>query len=552
MNGGGSGKVSAAFLEEAMDNIKFLEIDLETKSGADLKKSGVYRYTEDPDFDILLFGYSANGGEVDVIDLACGESIPEEVLRAIVDDGVTKWAYNASFERVCLSAWLRRNRPDLFVSYSIPEDSVGEYLDPASWKCSLIWAAYLGLPLSLDGVASVLHLQAQKMSEGKALIRYFSVPCKPTKANGGRRWNRPEDAPEKWAIFKAYNKRDVEVEMSIQTALAKFPVPDFVWEEYHLSEEINDRGIGLDREMVAQAIALDAQSRKELSAEMRKITSMDNPNSVSQMKQWLADHGLEVDSLDKKAVLLKTAPPELAKVLELRQQLSRSSVKKYIAMDSCVCRDGRCRGMFQFYGANRSGRWAGRLVQLQNLPQNHIPDLAAARGLVKAGDYETMRLLYEDVPDTLSQLIRTAFVPKAGYKFIVSDFSAIEARVLSFLAKEDWRTEVFRNNGDIYCASASAMFHCKVEKHGENAHLRQRGKVAELALGYGGSVGALKSMGATSMGIPEEELQLKTTQFQRQVKWQNGSQIMVLKKRGSLSRITPLLQHKMLFLHTIS
>ena len=509
MNGGGSGKVSAAFLEEAMDNIKFLEIDLETKSGADLKKSGVYRYTEDPDFDILLFGYSANGGEVDVIDLACGESIPEEVLRAIVDDGVTKWAYNASFERVCLSAWLRRNRPDLFVSYSIPEDSVGEYLDPASWKCSLIWAAYLGLPLSLDGVASVLHLQAQKMSEGKTLIRYFSVPCKPTKANGGRRWNRPEDAPEKWTVFKAYNKRDVEVEMSIQTALAKFPVPDFVWEEYHLSEEINDRGIGLDREMVAQAIALDAQSRKELSAEMRKITSMDNPNSVSQMKQWLADHGLEVDSLDKKAVreLLKTAPPELAKVLELRQQLSRSSVKKYIAMDSCVCRDGRCRGMFQFYGANRSGRWAGRLVQLQNLPQNHIPDLAAARGLVKAGDYETMRLLYEDVPDTLSQLIRTAFVPKAGYKFIVSDFSAIEARVLSFLAKEDWRTEVFRNNGDIYCASASAMFHCKVEKHGENAHLRQKGKIAELALGYGGSVGALKAMGAIEMGIPEEELQ---------------------------------------------
>lgn len=423
----------------------------------------------------LLFGYSVNGGEVSVNDLACGERIPEEVLCTVVDETVTKWAYNAAFERICLSAWLRRNGPDLFVSYSIPEDSVGKYLDSVSWKCSLVWAAYLGLPLSLDGVASVLKLKTQKMSEGKSLIRYFSVPCKPTKANGGRTWNRPEDAPEKWAIFKEYNKRDIEVEMSIQSALAKFPVPPTVWEEYHLSEEINDRGIALDRAFVSQAIALDEQSRKELSAEMRKITRMDNPNSVAQMKLWLADHGLEVDSLDKKAVreLLKTAPTELAKVLELRQQLSRSSVKKYSAMESCVCRDGRCRGMFQFYGANRSGRWADRLVQLQNLPQNHIPDLAAARGLVQIGDYKTLRLLYEDVPDTLSQLIRTAFVPKDGCKFIVSDFSAIEARVLSFLAKEDWRTEVFLNNGDIYCASASAMFHCKVEKHwGEQEPLR--------------------------------------------------------------------------------
>lgn len=489
--------------------IEYLSIDLETKSGTDLSKSGVYRYTEDPEFEILLFGYSVNGGEVSVIDVACGEQIPEEVLRSIVDESVRKWAFNAAFERICLSAWLRKHRPDLFCSYSIPEDSVGNYLNPASWKCSLIWSAYIGLPLSLEGVGAVLKLQDQKMTEGKALIKYFSVPCKPTKVNGGRLWNRPEHAPDKWATFKEYNKRDVEVEMSIQKMLTKFPVPDFVWEEYHLSEQINDRGIGLDRQMVEQAIQLDAQSRDELSAEMQKLTQLENPNSVAQMKQWLADHGLEVDSLDKKAVreLLKTAPPELTQALELRQQLARSSVKKYIAMENCVCADNRCRGMFQFYGANRSGRWAGRLIQLQNLPQNHIPDLASARSLVKSGDYEMLRLLYEDVPDTLSQLIRTAFVPKPGYKFIVSDFSAIEARVIAHLAGETWRTEVFRNNGDIYCASASAMFGVPVEKHGVNGHLRQKGKIAELALGYGGSVGALKAMGALDMGLKEEELQ---------------------------------------------
>ena len=489
--------------------IEYLSIDLETKSGTDLSKSGVYRYTEDPEFEILLFGYSVNGGEVSVVDVVCGEQIPEDVLRAIVDESVTKWAFNAAFERVCLSAWLRKHRPDLFCSYSFPEDSVDNYLHPASWKCSLIWSAYIGLPLSLEGVGAVLKLQDQKMTEGKALIKYFSLPCKPTKVNGGRLWNCPQHAPEKWAIFKAYNKRDVEVEMSIQKMLTKFPVPDFVWEEYHLSEQINDRGIGLDRQMVEQAIQLDAQSRDELSAEMQKLTQLENPNSVAQMKQWLADHGLEVDSLDKKAVreLLKTAPPELTQALELRQQLARSSVKKYIAMENCVCADNRCRGMFQFYGANRSGRWAGRLIQLQNLPQNHIPDLANARSLVKAGDYEMLRLLYEDVPDTLSQLIRTAFVPKPGYKFIVSDFSAIEARVIAHLAGETWRTEVFRNNGDIYCAAASAMFGVPVEKHGVNGHLRQKGKIAELALGYGGSVGALKAMGALDMGLKEEELQ---------------------------------------------
>ena len=489
--------------------IEYLSIDLETKSGTDLSKSGVYRYVEDDDFEILLFGYSINGGEVSVVDMACGEQIPEDVLRAVADENVVKWAFNAAFERICLSTWLRKHRPDLFASYSIPEDSVGNYLNPVSWRCSMIWAAYIGLPLSLEGVGAVLKLQDQKMSEGKALIKFFSVPCKATKTNGGRTWNRPEHAPDKWATFKAYNKRDVEVEMSIQKALARFPVPDSVWEEYHISEEINDRGIGLDKQMVKQAIELDALSRDELSAEMQRLTNIDNPNSVAQMKLWLADHGREVESLDKKAVreLLKTAPPELAQALELRQQLARSSVKKYIAMENCVCADGRCRGMFQFYGANRSGRWAGRLIQLQNLPQNHIPDLASARSLVKAGDYEMLRLLYEDVPDTLSQLIRTAFVPKPGYKFIVSDFSAIEARVIAHLAGETWRTEVFRNNGDIYCASASQMFHVPVEKHGINGHLRQKGKIAELALGYGGSSGALRAMGGLEMGLKEEELQ---------------------------------------------
>lgn len=491
-----------------MDKIEYLSIDLETKSGTDLSKSGVYKYTEDPEFEILLFGYSVNGGEVSEVDVACGEQIPEDVLRAIADENVVKWAFNAAFERVCLSAWLQKHRPDLFCSYSIPEDSVGNYLNPVSWRCSMIWAAYIGLPLSLEGVGAVLKLQDQKMSEGKGLIKYFSVPCKPTKVNGGRTWNRPEHEPGKWGLFKAYNKRDVEVEMAIQKALIRFPVPESVWEEYHLSEEINDRGILLDKEMVRQAIQLDALSRDELSAEMQHLTKMDNPNSVAQMKQWLADHGLEVESLDKKAVkeLLKTVPPELAKALELRQQLARSSVKKYIAMENCVCADGRCRGMFQFYGANRSGRWAGRLIQLQNLPQNHIPDLAQARSLVKAGDYDMLRLLYEDVPDTLSQLIRTAFIPKAGFKFIVSDFSAIEARVIAHLAGETWRTEVFRKNGDIYCASASNMFGVPVEKHGVNGHLRQKGKIAELALGYGGSVGALKAMGALDMGLQEDEL----------------------------------------------
>ena len=489
--------------------IHTLSIDVETFSDVDLKKCGVYKYAESPDFEILLFGVSVDGSEVTVYDLASGDTVPEEIIRALSDDSVIKWAYNASFERVCLSVWLRRNYPQYFSSYSIEEDTVRNYLDPSSWRCSLVWGAYMGLPLSLEGIGKVLKLENQKMAEGKALIRYFCVPCKPTKANGGRTRNLPEHDPVKWSTFIAYNKRDVKTEMAIQKKLSKFPAPDFLWEEYHLDQEINDRGIQLDMVLVEQAIAIDERSREELSAKMRQLTALENPNSVQQMKEWLTKHGLEVDSLDKKSVkeLLKTAPPELAEVLELRRQLAKSSVKKYQAMQNAVCADGRARGMFQFYGANRSGRWAGRLIQLQNLPQNHMAHLEDARSLVRSGDYALLSALYDSVPEVLSELIRTAFVPRDGYKFIVSDFSAIEARVLSFLAGESWRLKVFAENGDIYCASASAMFHVPVEKHGQNAHLRQKGKIAELALGYGGSVGALKSMGALEMGLSEEELQ---------------------------------------------
>ena len=489
--------------------MKYLNLDLETFSDVDLNKSGVYRYAESPNFEILLLGYAVDGGEVQVIDLACGEKVPQEIIQALTDDSVIKWSFNCAFERVCLSVWLQRNYPQNFSSYSTNEDTVGDYLDPAAWKCSMIWSAYMGLPLSLAGAGTVLGLEEQKLKEGKDLIRYFCVPCKPTKVNGGRTRNMPEHDVEKWNLFKFYNNRDVEVEMSIQDRLKKYPVPDFVWEEYHLDQEINDRGIALAMDVVENAIAFDAKSKAELAEKMQELTDLDNPNSVVQMKQWLADNGLEMDSLGKKEVAqaVKTAPKELAEVLTLRQQLSKSSVKKYQAMQNAVCEDGRARGMFQFYGANRSGRWAGRMIQLQNLPQNHMPDLEQARGLVESGNYDAMELLYDDIPDTLSQLIRTAFVPRQGMKFVVADFSAIEARVLSFLAKESWRSEVFQNNGDIYCASASAMFGVPVEKHGVNGHLRQKGKIAELALGYGGSVGALKAMGALDMGLEEEELQ---------------------------------------------
>ena len=486
-----------------------MSIDLETFSDRDIKKCGVYKYAESESFEILLFAVSINDGEVIVYDLACGDVLPAEIIDALVDDTVIKWAFNAVFERVCLSYWLRRNYPEKFTSYSIPEDTVSNYLNPESWRCTMIWSAYMGLPLSLEGVGAVLGLKDQKMKEGKDLIRYFCVPCKPTKTNGGRTRNLPEHAPDKWAVFKSYNKRDVEVEMGIKEKLRKFPVPDFIWDEYHLDQEINDRGILIDMQLVNNAIDFDERSKNDIAAQMRNMTNLENPNSVSQMKSWLSDQGLETDTLGKKAVaeLIKDAPENLAQVLALRQQLAKSSVKKYQAMQNSACNDGRSRGMFQFYGANRTGRWAGRLIQLQNLPQNHMEDLAEARSLVRLGDYESLSLLYDDIPDTLSQLIRTAFIAKPGYKFYVADFSAIEARVIAHLAGESWRAEVFKNGGDIYCASASQMFHVPVEKHGINGHLRQKGKIAELALGYGGSVGALKAMGALEMGIPENELQ---------------------------------------------
>ena len=491
-----------------MNEIKSLSIDLETYSDVDLSKCGVYKYTESDNFEILLFAYSINHGEVEVVDLAQGEKLPIEIIKALVDDGITKWAYNASFERVCLSRYISRYYPEYFISYSINEDTVNEFLNPSSWRCSMIWSAYLGLPLSLAGVGSVLGLEEQKLKEGKDLIKYFCVPCNPTKTNGGRTRNLPEHDVAKWELFKSYNKRDVEVEVSIQERLQSYPVPEFLWDEYHLDQEINDRGIALDMELVENAIKFDEIAKQKALDELQKLTSIENPNSVMQMKEWLNNNGVEMESLGKKQVIemIKDAPKEIVDVLELRQQISKSSVKKYLAMKNAGCVCNRARGMFQFYGANRTGRWAGRIIQLQNLPQNHIEDLKDARELVKYGDYDAFETLY-DVPDTLSQLIRTAFVPRKDMKFIVADFSAIEARVLSFLANEKWRMDVFANNGDIYCQSASAMFNVPVEKHGVNGHLRQKGKIAELACGYGGSVGALKAMGAIEMGLQEEELE---------------------------------------------
>ena len=488
--------------------MKDLFIDLETYSSVSLKDSGVYRYAEAEDSEVLLFGYSIDGAPIEVIEVAKGEKISTEVLSALSNPSVTKWAHNASFERVFLSLWLKRNYPEFFRSYGDKVDTVASYLNPRSWKCTMVWSAYCGLPLTLEQVGAVFKLDEQKMSEGKSLIRFFSMPRKPTK-NDNRMRNLPQDAPDKWAVFVEYNKRDVQVEMDIMRKLSRFPVPDSVWEEYWLSEEINDRGILIDTLLAQNAIHFDERAKESLTEQLKTLTGLENPNSVQQLKGWLEEKGVTTDSLDKKAIidLLRVVPPEVAKVLALRQQTSRSSVKKYTKMVETACADGRARGMFQFYGASRTGRWAGRHIQLQNLPQNHLDDLAEARTIVRSGDFELMSILYENIPDTLSQLIRTAFVPKSGYKFIVCDFSSIEARVLSFIAGEDWRLEVFERGDDIYCASASQMFGVPVEKHGVNSHLRQKGKIAELALGYGGSVGALKAMGALDMGLTEDELQ---------------------------------------------
>ncbi len=475
--------------------IKTLSVDIETFSSNDLAKCGVYKYVEIEDFEVLLFAYSVNHGPVSVIDLVSGEEIPEEIMNALTDDSVQKWAFNANFERVCLSRYL-----------GYP---TGQYLNPDSWYCTMVWSASIGLPLSLESVGKVLGLTNQKLKEGKSLIRYFCVPCKPTKVNGGRIRNLPVHAPEDWKVFKDYNKRDVEVELGIKERLTKFPLLDKEWRHYHQDQLINDCGIALDREFVEQAIRCDDLAREQHLEEAKKTTALENPNSPMQLKEWLNDQGLKIESLAKKEVeeAIKTATGKVERALELRQELSKSSVKKYEAMQNVVGSDGRARGLIQFYGASRTGRYSGRLIQVQNLPRNYLTNLEEARELVKAGQHEAIELLFGSTSNTLSELIRTAFIPKEGHRFLVVDFSAIEARVLAWLAGEEWRMTAFESGKDIYCESASQMFGVPVVKHGVNGELRQKGKVAELACGYGGSVGALKAMGALEMGLEKSELQ---------------------------------------------
>ena len=493
--------------------INMITIDIETKSDKDISKCGVYAYTDTPYFDILLFAYSIDGQPVQVVDMANGEEIPENVLAALVDENVIKMAFNVNFERVCLSKYLRKNYPQYFQSYSIDEDTVGDFLNPESWHCSMIHARTLGLPSSLAEVGKVLGIEQQKMTEGKALIKFFCVPY--DTIDGVPQFHSPTDYPDKWEIFKAYNKRDVEAELEIDRRLSRFPVPDFLWKEFYLDQEINDRGILVDMQLADKAIGLDAEAKEELTAEMKRLTGVENPNSVYQLLDWLETQGYKSDSLGKTQVqeLIKTAKEPVKSVLQMRLQLSKSSVKKYTAMKNTACSDNRARGMFSFYGASRTGRWAGRNVQLQNLPQNHLPDLTEARELVKYGSFEDIQMLYDDVPDILSQLIRTAFITRQGMKFIVADFSAIEARVIAWLAGEEWRMKAFANGEDIYCASASKMFGVPVVKHGENGHLRQKGKISELACGFGGSVGAMKAMGADSLGLSDTELKQIVTDW---------------------------------------
>ena len=493
--------------------INMITIDIETRSDKDISKCGVYAYTDTPYFDILLFAYSIDEQPVQVVDMANGEEIPESILAALADENVVKRAFNCNFERVCLSKYLRENHPQYFQSYSIDEDTVGDFLNPESWHCSMIHARTLGLPSSLAEVGKVLGIEQQKMTEGKALVKFFCVPY--DTVDGVPQFHNPKDYPDKWEIFKAYNKRDVEAELEIDRKLSRFPVPDFLWKEFYLDQEINDRGILVDMQLADKAIGLDAEAKEELTAEMKRLTGVENPNSVYQLLDWLETQGDKSDSLGKAQVqeLIKTAKEPVKSVLQLRLQLSKSSVKKYTAMKNTACSDNRARGMFSFYGASRTGRWAGRNVQLQNLPQNHLPDLSEARELVKYGSFEDIQMLYDDVPDTLSQLIRTAFIPRQGMKFIVADFSAIEARVIAWLAGEEWRMKAFANGEDIYCASASKMFGVPVVKHGENGHLRQKGKISELACGFGGSVGAMKAMGANSLGLSDTELKQIVTDW---------------------------------------
>ena len=474
-----------------------ISIDIETFSDIDLGKCGVYRYAESPSFDILLFSYSIDDGQIKLIDLASGEKLPEEIINSLMDASIIKTAFNANFERVCLMKYLCR--------------VLGKevYLDPSSWRCSEVQAAMLGLPLHLEGVAQVLQLEEQKMSEGKALIRYFCMPCKPTAANGGRTRNLPSDAPEKWEQFKAYNIRDVEVELAIRKKLEKYPIPEAEHDLYVLDQKINDRGFQADMNFVMQAITCDRQFSVAATEKAYELTGLENPNSVAQLKDWLVSRGVEVESLSKKNVqeLVGETEGEVKEALKLRLLMAKTSVRKYEALERAVCSDGRVHGLLQFYGANRTGRWAGRLVQVQNLPQNHLEDLKLARDLVKEGRFEDIELLFGNIPGVLSELIRTAFVPKEGHRFIVADFSAIEARVISWLAGEKWRLEVFASHGKIYEAAASMMFHVPIEEVTKGSPLRQKGKISELACGYGGGVGALKAMGALEMGVEEDELQ---------------------------------------------
>jgi len=474
--------------------MKTINIDIETFSSINISKSGVYKYVESEDFEVLLFAYSIDGGKTEIVDIASGEKLSEDIIQALLDDNVIKWAFNAQFERICLSRFLKLTK--------------GTYLNPKSWRCTMIWSAYMGLPFSLEGVGKVLGLEKQKLIEGKDLIKYFCVPCTPTKSNGFRDRNFSYHDKIKWESFKTYNIRDVDTEKEIQCKLMKFPVPDFIWEEYHLDQEINDRGIKVDLDFVERVIALDDKVRTKLMSELQILTELENPNSVVQLKGWLSEQGVETESLDKKSVkeLVKVTKGEVSKALALRMQLSKSSIKKYQAMKDVACEDNRCRGMFQFLGANRTGRFSGRNVQLQNLPRNTMKELFEVRSIIKNRNGDILELLYDNVPDILSQLIRTAFVPKENMKFYVADFSSIEARVIAWLAGETWREELFKKGGDIYCMSASQMFGVPVVKHGINGDLRQKGKIAELACGYGGSVGALTAMGALDMGLKEDEL----------------------------------------------
>jgi prophage DNA polymerase len=474
--------------------MKTINIDIETFSSINISKSGVYKYVESEDFEVLLFAYSIDGGKTEIVDIASGEKLSEDIIQALLDDNVIKWAFNAQFERICLSRFLKLTK--------------GTYLNSKSWRCTMIWSAYMGLPFSLEGVGKVLGLEKQKLIEGKDLIKYFCVPCTPTKSNGFRNRNFPYHDKIKWEAFKTYNIRDVDTEKEIQCKLMKFPVPDFIWEEYNLDQEINDRGIKVDLDFVNRVIALDDKVRTKLMSELQILTELENPNSVVQLKGWLSEQGVETESLDKNSVkeLIKVTKGEVSKALALRMQLSKSSIKKYQAMKDVACEDNRCRGMFQFLGANRTGRFSGRNVQLQNLPRNTMKELFEVRSIIKNRDGDIIELLYDNVPDILSQLVRTAFVPKENMKFYVADFSSIEARVIAWLAGETWREELFKKGGDIYCMSASQMFGVPVVKHGINGDLRQKGKIAELACGYGGSVGALTAMGALDMGLKEDEL----------------------------------------------